>query len=97
MDEIDDRVSALIRGAEKQRTRWEAMRSGVIYLIGMDGSDRVKIGFTTGDPEKRLRQLQTGAPEPLRLLAVFSGKAAARAVRHLPNSWRVVRFGRFPE
>lgn len=35
-----------------------------VYVIGSAGSTRVKIG-TSGSPEKRLKELQTGNPECL--------------------------------
>lgn len=42
---------------------------GNVYFIRCD--DKVKIGFTDGDPGVRLLQLQTGNPEGLALLAVI--------------------------
>lgn len=47
--------------------------SGEVYFIACTLTNRVKIGFTTGDPRARLKALQTGAPAPLRLLAVQPG------------------------
>lgn len=40
-------------------------KSGIIYFFrrGQDGP--IKIGFTTADPRRRLRELQTGAAEKL--------------------------------
>lgn len=45
----------------------------MIYFIQADGTDRVKIGFTAGDPAKRLADLQTGCPHRLVILATASG------------------------
>ncbi|MFF5473368.1 GIY-YIG nuclease family protein [Streptomyces achromogenes] len=38
------------------------------YLIGMEGSSSVKIGYTSTNPRKRLAGLQTGQPMLLSLL-----------------------------
>ncbi|GGS96348.1 GIY-YIG nuclease family protein [Streptomyces violaceus] len=38
------------------------------YLIGMEGSPFVKIGYTSGDPKARLARLQTGQPAQMSLL-----------------------------
>lgn len=37
---------------------------GYIYVISCDATTRVKIGYS-GNPVKRLKQLQTGAPGKL--------------------------------
>lgn len=47
--------------------------SGWIYYIACTATMHCKIGFTAGDPIKRMRGLQTGAPAPLVLLAVHPG------------------------
>lgn len=47
-------------------------RTSVVYFIG-DG-DAVKIGISK-NPKKRLRQLQTGHPKKLSILATFPGAA----------------------
>lgn len=45
-----------------------------VYFIQHGGpAGAIKIGTTTQNPLARLRDLQTGAPEPLRLLAAFVG------------------------
>lgn len=43
------------------------------YLIGIEGSPLVKIGYTGGDPKKRLANLQTGVPMELALLHTWPG------------------------
>lgn len=50
-------------------------RTGWVYFIqhGATVSGAIKIGTTQGNPYARLRALQTGAPEPLRLLAAIDG------------------------
>ncbi|MCY0921148.1 GIY-YIG nuclease family protein [Streptomyces sp. H27-G5] len=58
-----------------------SLRSERVYLIGSAGSPLVKIGWT-GNPEQRLRNLQTGSPVPLQLLAVFEGGAIVEAELH---------------
>jgi hypothetical protein len=47
--------------------------SGSIYFIGCTETKRLKIGFTAGDPYKRLRTLQTGSPTRLVLLETYHG------------------------
>ena len=47
--------------------------SGSIYYIGCHETERVKIGYTRGNPLARLTQLQTGSPTRLALIAVESG------------------------
>lgn len=46
---------------------------GCIYYIGSPESGRLKIGYTKGNPGKRLRALQTGSPSKLYLMAVHPG------------------------
>jgi hypothetical protein len=48
-------------------------RGSWVYFIESTGNGRIKIGFTTGDVETRRRALQTGSPEPLRVLAMIQG------------------------
>lgn len=43
------------------------------YLVGAEGSPLVKIGYTGGDPKKRLASLQTGQPMTLSLLWSVDG------------------------
>lgn len=53
-----------------------------LYLIAPEGVDRpVKIGVAD-DPQKRLRQLQTGNPTPLRIVRTFSAQSRAAV-----NDW----------
>jgi hypothetical protein len=49
------------------------LRSPKTYLIGLEGSPIVKIGYTGGDPLGRLRGLQTGLPFKLSLLWSVDG------------------------
>lgn len=63
-----------------QRCRQAAHRfarrraSGFVYAVqAVEGRKLVKFGFTRGDPEKRLRHLQTGSPVELRLLCAVPG------------------------
>jgi hypothetical protein len=46
---------------------------GWVYFIACKETRRCKIGFTTGDPEKRMRSLQTGAAGELRFIAKQPG------------------------
>lgn len=52
-----------------------------VYLIGSPESPLVKIGWSD-NPQRRLRNLQTGSPVPLHLLAVFEGGAIVEAELH---------------
>jgi len=45
---------------------------GNIYLIRLAETDHYKIGYTNGDPQKRLAQLQTGNSQPLHVVDSFS-------------------------
>ena len=42
-----------------------------IYFIRAVESNRVKIGYTAGNPHKRLRAMQTGCPEKLKVEFFF--------------------------
>ena len=54
--------------------------AGHIYLV--KSRDKVKIGFTSGDPEARLRALQTGSAHRLRLVNVIRGTAKEERELH---------------
>jgi hypothetical protein len=45
----------------------------LIYYIACTATERLKIGYTRGEPEVRLKQLQTGSAAPLRLIACHQG------------------------
>jgi hypothetical protein len=45
----------------------------VIYYIACTATERLKIGYTRGEPEVRLKQLQTGSAANLRLIACHEG------------------------
>jgi hypothetical protein len=61
------------------------MNKGRIYFIGAVDGDVVKIGYSI-KPEHRIRQIQSGNPEKLRVLHEFAGGKSVE--RHLH-----VRFG----
>ena len=62
-----------------------------VYLIAATGLDRVKIG-TAASPSKRLRELGTGAPAPLTLVATREGgRGLERAIHRAAAEWRVHR------
>lgn len=50
-----------------------ARGAGYTYLIQAGKNGDVKIGSTHGSPTERLRALQTGSSEPLRLVKVLEG------------------------
>ena len=49
---------------------------GIVYLLCELGSDpeRYKIGITKGDPNKRVKQLQTGCSNSISLLKAFESE-----------------------
>lgn len=49
----------------------------LVYFIGCAKARSIKVGFTTGDPAKRLKALQTGCPRDLHLVS-----AAVAEQRH---------------
>lgn len=50
-------------------------RKGLVYFVTSHHGDdvRVKIGFTSGDPVARLRNLQCGSPVELAIFTAFEG------------------------
>lgn len=55
---------------------------GRVYFIEAIGADRIKIGFTQGDPENRSAQLQTGCPFPLAVIGSFYASARRESELH---------------
>jgi hypothetical protein len=56
--------------------------AGRVYFIEAVGTGTVKIGYTEGDPEDRLKQLQTGCPNQLRVAAWMAGRQEDEAELH---------------
>lgn len=48
-------------------------RDGVVYCASAVGAQLVKIGFTAGDPERRIASLQTSCPHEIELIKVRKG------------------------
>ena len=69
---------ALTEMVEPERYRY----GGLIYYIISVETKRVKIGFTTGHPLKRLKALQTGSPTKLSLLAIHPGDIEHERILH---------------
>ncbi len=46
------------------------MTDHYVYLIGVEDTGHVKFGYSK-DPDARLKQLQTGSAQPLKLLGMF--------------------------
>jgi hypothetical protein len=59
-------LSAPVREPVKRRKHRPA--TPCTYLIGIENSQLVKIGYTGGDPKRRLAELQTGQPMQMSLL-----------------------------
>lgn len=55
--------------------------SQLVYFIQAAESGRVKIGIAA-NPVRRLAELQTGSPEPLRILGVIPGGARLESQLH---------------
>ena len=49
------------------------LTEGTIYFVKSEKTHEIKIGFTSGPVEKRLRSLQTAHPSELNLLATIPG------------------------
>jgi len=60
-----------------------------VYLIQSGACGPLKIGFTACDVAKRLTQLQTGNPQPLRLVASIPG--TKQIERHLHGAFSDLR------
>lgn len=58
------------------------MTDGNVYMIGCFSGSYVKIGYSA-DPAARLKQLKTGCPFPLELLATVPGDLNFEQVLHL--------------
>lgn len=56
--------------------------SGFVYLMQQGEDGPYKIGFTQHDPLRRIKQLQTGNPAPIRLVSKFSASVAVEAYLH---------------
>lgn len=65
-------------------------REGTLYLIEAEDAGAIKVGFTSLPVEKRLRDLQTGCPHNLILLATTPGlKSTERAIHAELEPYRV--------
>jgi uncharacterized protein YozE (UPF0346 family) len=79
--------SSLVADTERLLRLWgfnscRDSRKGVVYFVQVGTSGSIKIGYTAGPTEKRLAQLQTANPQPLRLLAEFDGDRDIEAGLH---------------
>lgn len=54
----------------------------MIYYIACTATERMKIGYTRGEPEVRLKQLQTGSAAALRLVACHQGSPTSEKELH---------------
>lgn len=53
---------------------------GKVYFIS--GGDIIKIGYTSGDPEDRMAQLQSGSPAKLFIMATMPGDMKREKLMH---------------
>ncbi len=70
-------VSASVN-PEPDAPRWNSY----VYFIQCNGTGRIKIGRTEGDPLMRLQALQTGSAEKLTLLGYYPASRAEEAKLH---------------
>lgn len=59
------------------------MYMGYVYLIRNLENDTYKIGVTKNNPQKRVKQLQTGCSSPLDLLHIYETKYPYRLEKML--------------
>ena len=83
-----------IEGCDAREMCWSDVRglpigrfgraTGFVYFatIGMERPTHVKVGFTAGDPWKRVAALQTGCPFPLALVHVIPGNPELETALH---------------
>ena len=57
------------------------MKNDYLYFIQSDFTGMIKIGRSK-DPQKRLKQLQTGNPNKLKLIAEFKGEGWKEKILH---------------
>lgn len=57
-------------------------QEGTIYFIGCTAPPSIKIGYTRGSAFSRARQLQTGSPVPLGVLATMPGTMLKESELH---------------
>lgn len=57
-------------------------KNGLVYFIASSVPPRCKIGFTAGDPNKRLRALQSGSPVKLGIYCAFEGSQETEKLFH---------------
>jgi plasmid maintenance system killer protein len=71
---------------EKQLKLWGIISlnndKGTIYFIKSDETKEIKIGYTSGEVEKRLKTLQTGHPHKLQVLATMPGSRDEEKTLH---------------
>jgi len=51
----------------------EAPHDGYTYFVQCPEGGAIKIGWTSNEPERRIKQLLTGSPVPLQLIGLLTG------------------------
>lgn len=64
----------------------------MIYFIRENHAGAIKIGYTEKAPEQRLRELQTGSPNKLYLIATMPGEKKDEAILHPYKKFRIFIF-----
>lgn len=67
---------------ERAMRRNRSRRCGTVYILRAEGVDAVKIGFTSVQLDRRIRDLQTGCPHILTLIAAQAGTKADEVTIH---------------
>ena len=70
------------RALRKIETIWGKAEGFIYFIAAGHDPEWVKIGFTAGDPRKRLKALQTGCPLKLVLLGAIPAPGRAEAELH---------------
>jgi hypothetical protein len=53
-----------------------------VYVAHLTGTNLVKIGFTKGDPAKRVKDWSTGSPAEVKILRVLPGGRSLEKALH---------------
>jgi hypothetical protein len=83
-------VNATRRSLDAEFAGWSALAyrtvtsfpEGVVYVLGEESMERVKIGRTIGNVHNRIAALQTGCPSKLRLVFVLRADATLERELH---------------
>lgn len=82
----EEKINAIIESRKlKEKAEKERLRIGYVYFIQGECGGAIKIGHSK-DPQSRLKSLQTGYPDMLKLLYMFPGEEKVEKELHLKFS-----------